>query len=57
MAEWLIRVIGKERTNIDKDLLVQAILALGRQLWAEEQAAKQQEDASRQAANPSEGSA
>lgn len=37
MADWLIRVIGKERKEIDKDLLVQAVLALGRQLWSQQQ--------------------
>jgi len=41
MAAWLIRVIGKRRREIDKDLLVQALLALGRQLWEDEQAVKQ----------------
>ena len=42
MAEWLIRVVGKQRKEIDKDLLVQAILALGRQLSAEKQATHEQ---------------
>jgi hypothetical protein len=37
MAVWLIRVIGKRRKEIDKDLVVQAILALGRQLHEEQQ--------------------
>lgn len=32
MAEWLIRVFGKQRKEIDKHLLVQAVLAYGRQL-------------------------
>jgi hypothetical protein len=41
VAEWLIRVIGKQRQEIDKDLLVQAILALGRQL-SEQQASREQ---------------
>lgn len=40
MAAWLIRVIGKHKTEIDKDLLVQAILALGRQIWEQQQAAQ-----------------
>ena len=52
MATWLIRVIGKRRKEIDKDLLVQAILALGRQLWEEEQAAKRA-----RAAKPADGEA
>jgi hypothetical protein len=38
MADWLIRVIGKRHKETDKDLLVQAVLALGRQLWEQEQA-------------------
>lgn len=41
MAEWLIRVIGKQRKEVDKSLLVQALLAMGRQLWHEEQASQQ----------------
>lgn len=40
MAAWLIRVTAKRRKEIDKDLLVQAVLALGRQLWEQEQQAK-----------------
>ena len=32
MSEWCIRVIGKNRKEIDKHLLVQAVLALSRQL-------------------------
>lgn len=44
MAEWLVRVIGKQRKEIDKHLLVQAVIALGRQLWQEEQAARETED-------------
>jgi hypothetical protein len=43
MAEWFIRIIGKQRQEVDKDLLVQAVLALGRQLWEEEQARRKRE--------------
>ena len=35
MAEWLIRIIGKQRKDIDLDLVVQAVVALGRQLAEE----------------------
>jgi hypothetical protein len=45
-AQWIVRVIGKQRREIDTDLLVQAILALGRQLWNEEQARQRQADMS-----------
>lgn len=39
MAAWLIRVTAKRRKEIDKHLLVQAVLALGRQLWQQEEQA------------------
>ena len=40
MAAWLIRVTAKRRKEIDKDLLVQAVLALGRQLREQERQAQ-----------------
>ena len=36
MAQWIIRVIGKRRKEIDKHLLVQAVLALGHHLKEQE---------------------
>jgi hypothetical protein len=35
MAEWLIRITGKQRKDVDLDLVVQAVVALGRQLAEE----------------------
>jgi hypothetical protein len=35
MAEWLIRIVGKQRKEIDIDLVVQAVIALGHQLAEE----------------------
>lgn len=32
MKQWYIKVVGKQRKEIDKHLIVQAVLALGRQL-------------------------
>lgn len=39
VAGWLIRVTGKQRREVDVDLIVQAVIALGHQLAEEEQAA------------------
>jgi len=36
-AQWRIRVRGKQREPVNVDLVVQAVIALGRQLWDEEQ--------------------
>lgn len=36
-SQWRIRVRGKQREPINIDLVVQAIIALGRQLWGEQQ--------------------
>jgi hypothetical protein len=33
--QWRIRVRGQQRKQIDVDLLVQAVIAVGRQLWDE----------------------
>lgn len=33
--EWRIRITGKQREKLDKDLLIQALIALGRQLQRE----------------------
>lgn len=33
--EWQIRITGKQRKELDKDLLIQALIALGRQLQRE----------------------
>ena len=38
---WRIRIRGKQRKTVDIGLLVQAIVALGRQLAREQTAAKQ----------------
>ena len=32
MSEWRVRVTGKQRKDVDAALLVQAIIALGKQL-------------------------
>jgi hypothetical protein len=42
MSGWLIRVVGRQHKEIDKHLVVQAVLALGRQL-KEEQVARRKE--------------
>ena len=34
MKQWRIKVIGKQRKIIDKPLIVQAVLAIGRHLKA-----------------------
>lgn len=39
MARWLIRITGKQRREVDADLIVQAVIALGHQLAEEEKAA------------------
>lgn len=36
MKQWRIKVIGKQRSEIDRHLVVQAVLALGRQLKAKQ---------------------
>jgi hypothetical protein len=35
-GQWRIRISGKQREPVDRDLLVQAVIALGRQLRDEE---------------------
>ncbi len=35
-SQWRIRVRGKQREPVITDLVVQAVVALGRQLWDEE---------------------
>jgi hypothetical protein len=37
VARWLIRITGKQRREVDIDLIVQAVIALGHQLAEEEQ--------------------
>jgi hypothetical protein len=39
MARWLIRITGKQRREVDIDLIVQAVIALGHQLAEEEKTA------------------
>jgi hypothetical protein len=39
MARWLIRITGNQRREVDVDLVVQAVIALGHQLAQEAQAA------------------
>lgn len=39
MARWLIRITGNQRREVDVDLVVQAVIALGHQLTQEAQAA------------------
>lgn len=38
MARWLIRITGRQRREVDIDLIVQAVVALGHQLAEEERA-------------------
>jgi hypothetical protein len=38
VAQWNVRVKGKQRKEVDRNLVVQAVVALGRQLAAEERA-------------------
>lgn len=38
MAAWLIRVVGKQREQIDAYLVAQAVIAYARQLWEREKA-------------------
>lgn len=38
MTEWLIRVVGKQRKDINIDQAVQAVIALGHQLAGEARA-------------------
>jgi hypothetical protein len=40
MARWLIRITGKQRREVDIDLIVQAVIALGHQLAEEEKGAE-----------------
>ncbi|HJQ08034.1 MAG TPA: hypothetical protein VJ836_00975 [Candidatus Saccharimonadales bacterium] len=42
MGQWYIRIRAVRREPVDTAMLVQALLAFGRQLWEEEQAAKRQ---------------
>jgi hypothetical protein len=39
VARWLICITGKQRREVDIDLIVQAVIALGHQLAQEEQGA------------------
>jgi hypothetical protein len=41
MAAWLIRVIAKQRKQVDAHLVAQAVIAYARQLREREKAAKQ----------------
>jgi hypothetical protein len=36
MGAWYIRIIGKRRKDVDLNLIVQAVIALGEQLREEE---------------------
>jgi hypothetical protein len=42
MSEWRVRVTGKQRKDVDTALVIQAVIALGKQLERErrEQAAR-----------------
>lgn len=37
MATWKVRISGKQKSTLDVDLLLAAVMALGRQLQEEEQ--------------------
>jgi hypothetical protein len=39
MGAWYIRITGKRRKDVDLDLIVQAVIALGEQLREEERQA------------------
>lgn len=53
--QWRISVKGKQRQDMDIDLLIQAVIALGHQLRAEQQAQAASSDASIEAADQPEG--
>lgn len=52
MGAWYIRVIGKRRKDVDSNLLVQAVIALGEQLREEERQEHLAEQQRQQAAAP-----
>ena len=52
--EWRIKVTGKRREELDKDLLIQALIALGRQFQREK--APMERDAREASNNEEEGS-
>lgn len=43
MPEWRIRVTGKQRTDVDVDLLVQALIMIGDERCSEEHGEAQEE--------------
>jgi hypothetical protein len=43
MQQWQVRIHGKPRREVDKILLIQAVIALGKQLTREAQDADVQE--------------
>lgn len=43
MQQWRVRIHGKHRREVDKTLLIQAVIALGKQLTREPQNAGVQE--------------
>jgi hypothetical protein len=53
--QWRISVTGKQRQDVDIDLLIQAVIALGYQLRAEQQGPAVSSDASIEAAGQPEG--
>jgi hypothetical protein len=53
--QWRISVKGKQRQDVDIGLLIQAVIALGHQLRAEQQDPAVSSDASIEAADQSEG--
>lgn len=53
--QWRISVKGKQRQDMDIDLLIQAVIALGHQLRAEQQGPAASSDASTEAADQPEG--
>lgn len=51
MSQWLIKIVGKQRADLDKDLLVQAMLAIGRK-WKRQRATAKKKTAVQEAAAP-----
>ena len=54
MVEWRIRIRGKQRTDIDAALLIQAVIALGKQFAREARLRGEQAEAT--ASSPAEAS-
>jgi hypothetical protein len=53
--QWRISVTGKQRQDVDIDLLIQAVIALGHQLREEQQDQSSSNSTAADAANQPEG--